>query len=91
MHPHLDRRVDTSIKDDCDSPASHHEIKENSAEKMEVEHKEDTLEQALHQKGFKNSIFGFILVSYISLISIFWIAVLLVLCLDYYGYVREHV
>ncbi len=43
--------------------------------------------EIVYQKGFKNSVLGMCMLFYVGLISIFWIVILLILCLDYYGYV----
>jgi hypothetical protein len=50
-----------------------------------IKHQEE--EEELYQKGFKNNAMGSIMILYMSIISMFWIIILLVLCLDYYGYV----
>ncbi|KAF1798357.1 hypothetical protein FB192DRAFT_1248331, partial [Mucor lusitanicus] len=41
----------------------------------------------LTQRGFKRNTIGSIMIVYMGLISVFWIVILLLLCLDYYGYV----
>lgn len=40
------------------------------------------------QRGYKDDWIGYIMVAYMAVISIFWIITLLILSLDYYGYVR---
>lgn len=70
--------------------ASHHgspPIKEEKLAQEQVEYV-DEIEQVLRQKGFRNSVPGYLLVVYMAILSVFWIAILLVMCLDYYGYVR---
>lgn len=47
----------------------------------------DDREEISQQKGFKKSVFGHVMMGYMAVISVFWIILLLVLCLDYYGYV----
>lgn len=42
---------------------------------------------ALTLQGFKRNTIGSIMIVYMGLISVFWIVILLLLCLDYYGYV----
>lgn len=73
----------------CEIPVQENII--YSEEKKEIEYKvekhENVKEEELNQKGFKNDFFGFIMILYMSAISIFWTIILLVLCLDYYGYV----
>lgn len=51
---------------------------------------DETEEEVLEQKGFRNSVPGFLVVVYMAILSVFWIVILLVMCLDYYGYVRIH-
>lgn len=43
----------------------------------------------LSQKGFKRDTIGNIMIVYMGIISIFWIVILLLLSLDYYGYVSN--
>ncbi|OAD04089.1 hypothetical protein MUCCIDRAFT_82030 [Mucor lusitanicus CBS 277.49] len=51
----------------------------------EDEQQED--HDVLTQRGFKRNTIGSIMIVYMGLISVFWIVILLLLCLDYYGYV----
>jgi hypothetical protein len=45
--------------------------------------------EPLQQRGFKKSALGYVMMVYMAIISVFWIIILLVLCLDYYGYVSR--
>ncbi|GAN01913.1 P-type ATPase (P-ATPase) Superfamily [Mucor ambiguus] len=48
---------------------------------------EEEEHEELTQRGFKYNTIGNLMIVYMGLISIFWIVILLLLCLDYYGYV----
>ncbi|KAG0829246.1 hypothetical protein G6F19_007837 [Rhizopus arrhizus] len=61
-------------------------IREKVDDPSETEETKDESEELI-QKGFKDDWVGWIMMSYMSALSVFWIIVLLVLSLDYYGYV----
>lgn len=65
-------------------------IREKVDDPSETEETKDESEELI-QKGFKDDWVGWIMMSYMSALSVFWIIVLLVLSLDYYGYVSQRV
>ncbi|KAK4515331.1 AdoMet-homocysteine methyltransferase [Mucor velutinosus] len=70
-------------KDNSEKGFAEHVDMEGSA--IEEEKQEDHNE--LTQRGFKRNTIGNSMIVYMGVISIFWIGILLLLCLDYYGYV----
>ncbi|EIE75741.1 hypothetical protein RO3G_00445 [Rhizopus delemar RA 99-880] len=65
-------------------------IREKMNDPSETQEAKDESEELI-QKGFKDDWVGWIMMSYMSALSVFWIIVLLVLSLDYYGYVSQRV
>jgi hypothetical protein len=76
------------------SPTCSQETKQsktnNDIVEIEFNGPSDQDEEVLQQKGFKKSVFGYVMTASMAIISVFWIIILLVLCLDYYGYVSKH-
>ncbi|KAI9267163.1 hypothetical protein EDC94DRAFT_515275, partial [Helicostylum pulchrum] len=50
-------------------------------------HEQTQQDTELNQKGFKSNILGSFMIVYMAIISVFWMNILLVICLDYYGHV----
>lgn len=79
------------------SPPLSEAIEYGEKEQKKIEHISPVIEQLeetdddeeLNQKGFKNHSMGLFLIIYMAVISVFWIIILLVLCLDYYGQVSR--
>lgn len=82
----------------CESPVSEDVLKHDQDtdqklnKEQRIEYKDPVIrnqeeEEQLYQKGFKNTFMGSMMILYMAVISVFWIILLLVLCLDYYGYV----
>ncbi|GAA5816760.1 hypothetical protein MFLAVUS_010292 [Mucor flavus] len=83
--------------DSCDSPPLKETIiytEEKEETKLEhvsprIEQCEQTQDIELNQKGFKSNILGSFMIVYMAIISVFWMIILLVVCLDYYGHIRQ--
>lgn len=71
----------------------HYEDKDTSekgfSEQVEVDSSigEENNDDELKQRGFKRNRIGNMMIIYMGIISLFWIVILLLLSLDYYGYV----
>ncbi|CEG75750.1 hypothetical protein RMATCC62417_10742 [Rhizopus microsporus] len=69
------------------NPVNEKVPEESSAKEKNVQSTQEKDEQ-LVQRGYKDDWVGYIMVAYMTIISVFWIITLLILSLDYYGYVN---
>ncbi|OBZ88831.1 putative cation-transporting ATPase 13A3 [Choanephora cucurbitarum] len=70
----------------CEEQTEKHE-KEPMAIMEKDQHSEE--EMPLQQKGFRSDIFGGFMMIYVAFISVVWVVILLIISLDYYGYVVQ--